>query len=91
MTTDDMKDAIQEAQIANFKATYGDTPGSVLAMVKAARPMFEHMYQDALDNLRDCNLAENGQGVQAQAQMLWTFLNLPMEISKMDGTVDPMS
>ena len=37
-----------------------------------------------MDELRQCDIPSEGIGIQAQAQLLWTLLNLPLEIEAMN-------
>ena len=84
---EDTQKLTRDAQLATFQATYGTDPGSVAAMFQdgnVLHSVLEHMYLDAMDELRQCDIPSEGIGIQAQAQLLWTLLNLPLEIEAMN-------
>jgi hypothetical protein len=47
--------------------------------------MIEHMYQEALAELRECDIATTGPAIQAQAQLLNLFLHIPIEIEEINS------
>jgi hypothetical protein len=49
------------------------------------RTMIEHMYQDTVDLLRDCDITTEGHAIQAQAQLLNLFLYIPIEIEEINA------
>jgi len=75
--------AIKDAEIKGFEEKYGLDPAAVAAAFKDAPDfltILQHMYLDAMDELRECDISHDGAYVQGQAQVLWTLLDLPNEV-----------
>ena len=85
--TSDLFKEIRQNRLASFEQDYGVDPASVLSMFKdgnVINRMLEHMYFDQMELLRQCDIVNEGQGIQAQARLLWTLLNLPKEIKELN-------
>jgi len=84
--------AIQETQEGlreRFKESYGIDSGSaaiLFANSSHLKTLLEHMYFETMEELRECTLKEDGERIQGQAQLLWSLLNLPEEIRKIENT-----
>jgi len=79
--------ALREVRVQEFTATYGADPDSVQGLFRDGNvlaPLLQHMYLETMDELRETDLAKHGARIQGQAQLLWTLLNLPREIEKMN-------
>ena len=71
----------------DFVSQYGVTPDQASNLFRDGstfKTMIEHMYQDAVDVLRDCDLATDGPRVQGQVQLLNLFLNIPNQIEQIN-------
>ena len=88
--TENLSQDLAEAQTELFKATYGIDPGAAEGLFRdgALISMLQHMYFNAMEEFRECNLREHGERIQGQAQNLWTLLNIPKEIEKMREIVN---
>jgi hypothetical protein len=45
--------------------------------------LLEHMYLETMEELRECDIARDGQRIQGTAQVLYTLLSIPGEILEM--------
>ena len=71
----------------DFVSQYGVTPEQASNLFRDGstfKTMIEHMYQDAVDVLRDCDLTTDGPRVQGQVQLLNLFLNIPNQIEQIN-------
>jgi hypothetical protein len=72
----------------DFLAKYGVTHEQASSLFRDGstfRTMIEHMYQDTVDLLRECNIATEGPAYQAQAQLLNLFLYIPIQIEEINA------
>jgi hypothetical protein len=80
---DDMPEEQSDILARDFLAKYGishEQASSLFRDGSTFHTMIEHMYQDALAELRECNIAIDGPSIQAQVQLLNLFLHIPVEI-----------
>lgn len=76
------RDAVAE----NFVAKYGIDSNAANALYRDGNslvPMLQHMYFEAMEELRECDLDKDGKRIQGQAQVLWTLLNIPKDLEEM--------
>jgi len=77
---------LRESREQDFEEKYGldsVTAATVYRDAKAFTGLLQTMYLATMDELRECDLPKDGARIQGQAQILWTLLNLPTEISEM--------
>ena len=85
MSEQDLDFSQREAKNQDFLDEYGIDPGSASVLFESGplKTMLEHMYYDAMEALRDCELASEGQGIQGQAKLLWTILEIPNKVNEL--------
>ena len=78
-TPEDIQETLQD----RFKAQYGIEPGTaavLFANSTGLRTLLAHMYNETMDELRECDIARDGQRIQGQAQLLYSFYHIPDEV-----------
>ena len=82
----DLSRDINQSRVDEFLAKYGIDHGSAEILFKdgsALPTILQHMYFEAMEELRECIIKEDGERIQGQTQILWTLLNIPKELEEL--------
>jgi hypothetical protein len=79
--------AVSESGRNAFIEKYGVEPEYLLPAMKddRIRVVLHHLYLDAMEDLRECNLKEDGERIQGEAVAYWNLLNIQKEIENIIG------
>lgn len=86
-TPEDLQETLQD----QFKAQYGIDPGTaavLFANSTGLKTLLAHMYNETMDELRECDIARDGQRIQGQAQLLYSLYHIPDEVEAIQHAND---
>lgn len=75
----------RESLCHDFEEKFGIEVAQAEALLHEPSPfldMAKHMYYDAMDQLRECEIADAGARIQGMAQLLWEFVNMQNAINE---------
>ena len=86
---DDITTDIKESQREEFKEEFHISPDDAAVLFRDGSPlvlMLQGMYFDEMEALRECDMKQDGQRLQGQAQVLWSLLSIPARIAELKNT-----